>query len=40
MPQIDRQSVIAEFNKFERRVKKIEDNLGIQTQIELLLITI
>lgn len=32
MPLIGRQFVtIAEFNKLEQRVKKIEDNLGIQT---------
>jgi hypothetical protein len=33
MPLIRRQFVtIVEFNKLEQRVKKIEDNLGIQTQ--------
>ena len=33
MPLIGRQFVrITEFNKLEQRVKKIEDNLGIQIQ--------
>ena len=33
MPLIGRQFVrITEFNKLEQRVKKLEDNLGIQTQ--------